>query len=181
MIHFYLIQPNLIIVSDRTVKEVQKKYGNQYEIVNSIKDKEYVEVIKTRLLRSYPQADIKEFYARPKYVISEETRKLLSLRKLGKPRPDWVRQKISQSKKGISQFQGKKHTEETKRVMALKKIGNDHAKDTIWAHNPRSDQEIRVKDLKDIPEGFSKGRDYYSCEHGLYYFRQYAKSITRKF
>lgn len=180
MIRFYLIFPNLVIISDKPSKEIQKKFGIKYEILTSIHEKENVDVIKTRLMRSYPNATIKEFFLKSKPPISEETRKLLSLKKLGKPRPDWVRQKISQSKKGISQFQGKKHTEETKRVMAMKKIGNDHAKDTIWAHNPRSDQETRVKDLKDIPEGFSKGRDYYSCEHGIYYLRQYTKSAARK-
>lgn len=160
MIRFILLDPKKILVSNYPLEKIQKKYPSRFEILTSIKDMSVVDILKTRLTRQYPSADFIDWFIKPKKPISEETRKLLSLRKLGKPRPDWVRKKISKSKKGISQFQGKKHTEETKRVMASKKLGNQHVKDLIWAHDPRGSKELRVRTLRDIPEGFSKGRDF---------------------
>ena len=170
MIRFYLINPKKILVSDHSAEKVQKKIGHQYEVLISIQEHSAVDIIKQRLLRSYPQASFEEYIIKKRAKESEEARNKKRLALLGKPRPQWVKDKISQSKKGISQFAGKKHTEETKRRMALKKLGNKHVKDTIWAHDPRGDAEQRVKTLQDIKPGFSKGRDYYSVEPGLYYF-----------
>lgn len=165
MIRFFLHNKNKIFVSDYPLEKVHKKIGLKYEILNSVKDKESVEILKQKLLRNYPQAIFENYFIVEK-KLSAETKEKMRLSKVGKPRPEWVRQKISNSKKGISQFAGKKHNEHTKRIMALKKLGNDHVKNTIWAHNPKTVgiEEVRVKDLKDIPEGFSKGRDYLVLE-----------------
>lgn len=176
MIRFYLQNPKKILVSNHPVEKVQKKIGHSYEILISIQELSAVDVIKERLLRSYPQAEFIEYFVKERRKFSEETKRKMSLAMLGKPRPQWVKDKISQSKKGVSQFAGKRHTEETKRKMALKKLGNDHAKNTIWAHDPRGTEEQRVKSLLDIKPGFSQGRDYYSVEPGLYYFYEYNKT-----
>ena len=99
----------------------------------------------------------------------------MSEAKMGKPRDEATRQKISRGLKGRSNFQGKHHNYETKEIMAEKKIGNKHTKDTYWAHDPRSDKETRVKDMHRLPYGYQLGRDYYSTEAGLYYFRKNTK------
>lgn len=173
MIRFCLLTKNKIIVSDLPFEKLHEKIGLQYEILNTIKDKEYVDVIKQRLLRSYPEAKFEEYFIKIRLPKSPEHRERLRQSKLGKPRPEWVRKKISLAKKGVSQFAGKKHTEETKRIMAIKKLGNQHVKDTIWAHDPRGREEQRVRDLKQMKIGFSKGRDYYSIEPLICAFRLY--------
>ena len=145
----------------------RRNFGNDIELVNTIKDKEYLEVIKTRVLRSHNGFEVVEQMQPPKYVMTPEHKQALIDSKLGKERPEEVRQKISKTKKGKSNFEGKKHSYETKRVMSARKIGNTYKKDYIWAHDPNSDKEIMVKSIEDIPEGFSKGRDYYSTEPGL--------------
>ena len=169
MIRFYLINPQKILVSDHSAEKVQKKIGHRYEILNTVKDIESVELLKQKLTRNYPEATF-EYYFIIERKLSAETKAKIGLSKVGKPRPEWVRQKISNSKKGVSQFAGKKHSEKTKQIMALKKLGNKHVKDTIWAHDPKGDTEQRVRTLQDIKPGFSQGRDYYSVEPGLYYF-----------
>lgn len=171
MIHYYCYHnQKKIIVSDLPVEKVRLKFGHQYEILTSIKTRESVPVTSERILRSYPSFIIVEKYQKAKFTLTEEQRRKISLSKLGKPRTPEARAKISAGRKGKSNFEGKRHTPETRALMAQKKMGNNHVKNYYWAHDPRSEKEVRVKDLKDIPKGFSKGRDYYSVEPGLYYF-----------
>lgn len=148
--------------------KARRNFGQEIELVNSIKDKEYLNVIKSRVARSYSGFEMVEQMQKAKYVMTPEHKQALLLSKLGKKRPEDVKKKISQTKKGKSNFQGKKHRYESKRLIGAHKIGNQYNKDLIWAHNPDTDEEIRVKDRKDIPKGFSEGRDYYSVEDGLY-------------
>lgn len=174
MFRFYgYLQNKKIVISDLSIEKIKKKFGIGYEILTSVKEKESIPIILARLQRNYLGFEIVEsyVYTRPKKdFLTPEQRKALDDRRKGVPRSPEVRQKISNTLKGRSSFQGKKHTPESKAKIASKKIGNDHVKDTIWAHDPRSDTEIRVRDRKEIPEGFSKGRDFYSTEPGLYYF-----------
>lgn len=179
MIHFYLFsQEKKIVASDLPLEKIKQKFGIRFEILNSIKDKNFLEVIKVRVLRSYPDFSFVEALQR-EYIFSEETRKKLSLAKLGKPRDELTRKKISLASKGRSNFQGKRHSDETKQKMAEKKLGNSHTKDYHWAHDPRSDKETRVKERSDVPSGFSLGRDYYSTEPGLYHFKERIRSRSR--
>lgn len=179
MFHFYCYPKNKkIVISDLPVDKIKKKFGIDYEILTSVKEKESIPVIQARVQRNYLGYEIVEsfVYRRTKKdFLTPEQRSALDERRRGVPRPLEVRLKISNTLKGRSSFKGKKHRPESKAKIAESKFGNDHVKDTIWAHDPRSDQEIRVRDLKEIPEGFSKGRDYYSTEPGLYSF-----SINRR-
>jgi hypothetical protein len=100
----------------------------------------------------------------------------MSEAKMGKPRDEATRQKISAGLKGRSNFQGKKHTADTKDVMAEKKLGNQHTKDSYWAYDPKSDKETRVRDRNNLPSGYQLGRDYDSIEIGLYHIDEYRKS-----
>ncbi len=52
------------------------------------------------------------------YDISNTTKQLLSERKKGKSRPEWVRQKISAKMKGKSNFEGKTHSEQSKKAIS---------------------------------------------------------------
>ena len=165
MIHFYCFYNNKnIIISDFPSKVVKARFGHKYELVNSVKDLESVEIIKTKLLKSYPNFVFVEAYQPKRVPISPEGRKKISDSKIGLKRDAATRAKISATMKGKSNFQGKKHNPFTKQIMAEKKIGNDHVKDTVWAYNPDTSKEIRVKDRRSIPFNYLKGRDYEAME-----------------
>lgn len=171
MYHFYNFSTNKkLIVSDLPLEKIKSKFGYKFERVTSVNDKDSVSLVLSRLIRNFSGYSIEEHYQKINKPLTDEQRQKISSSKLGKPRDEATRAKISAALKGRSNFQGKSHTEETRSKMATAKLGNTHTKGTVWAHNPRSDEEVRVRDLKEIPVGFSKGRDYYSTEHGLYYF-----------
>lgn len=159
MVHFYLFQKeNILLISDLPKEKVKLKYGQIFEIVNSVRDRESLELVKPRILRSYPRVSVKEdFYT--KKVFSEETRRKLREAKLGKARPDSVREKISQKMKGKSNFEGKRHHQESKRLTAMSMRDNKNVKGKKWIYDPRADKEKRVDKVIEAPIGFRKGRD----------------------
>lgn len=171
MIHFYCFHSEKkIIASDLPIGKIKSKYGYKYEVLTSIKEREAFDTISTRLLRSYPGFTIEQVLQKEKIPISKESRKKISDSKIGRPRDEATRQKISAALKGRSNFKGKRHSEETKSVMSDKKIGNSHTKEYYWVHDPGSEKEKRVRTRADVPRGYSLGRDYYSTEAGLYFF-----------
>jgi hypothetical protein len=64
-------------------------------------------------------------------IVSNDTRKILSEKKIGKSRPEWVRNKISEKMKGKSNFQGKTHNEITKLKMKERLKGNQNARKKV--------------------------------------------------
>lgn len=168
---FYCFHPDKkILLSNRPAEKVRGKFGNKFEIVNSTKDLDAVEIIKKRVMRSYPTFILEEWIQKPRFH-SEETKRKISESLKGRSKKPETCAKISKRLKGRSNFQGKRHTLSTKQTMREKKIGNQHVKDTFWAHDPRSDKEARVRSRHQLPSGFILGRDYYSTEPGLYYLR----------
>jgi hypothetical protein len=179
MIHFYCYtDKKLIVVTDLPVDKVKKKYGYRYEIINSIKDVTHLDVITARVLRSYPGYTIEQLERKKPTPMSDETKKKISDAHKGVPRSEETKQKISQSLKGRSNFVGKSHSEETKEVMAEKKLGNQHTKEYHWVYDPRGQREMRIKNRRDVPPGYSLGRDYYSTEAGLYHFKEIKKTTN---
>ena len=159
-----------------TLDSVRNKFGYQYEIINSIRDASVISVIKIKLERSYVSYKFVEWYQKVRKPMSDETKKKMSEAKMGKPRDETTRQKISAGLKGRSNFQGKRHTADTKDVMAEKKLGNQHTKDSYWAYDSKTDKETRVKDRNNLPAGYQLGRDYDSIEVGLYHIDEHRKS-----
>ena len=170
MISFYIsITAKQLIITDYTPEKIRKRFNYGVELVNSIKDKNSLDIVKSRMLRTYRGYETVELFQKPKYVMSPEHKHALLISKLGKPRSEEVRRKISESKKNQpSNFKGKRHTYETKRVISARMMGNQANTDKIWVYNPDTDEEIMVNSRADIPPGFSEGRDYYSVEPGLY-------------
>ena len=170
MIHFYCYYNNKnIIISDFPSKDVKTRFGHRYELVNSVKSKESVDIIKEKILKSYPNFIFVEFYKPTRRPLTDKERKKISDSKIGLKRDAATRAKISATMKGKSNFEGKRHKQETKEVMAEKKLGNDHVKDKVWVYNSILDKEKRVKDRRIIPNGYMMGRDYDSIEALLYY------------
>ena len=179
MLHFYCYtDKKLIVVTDLPVEKVKNKYGHRYEIINSIKDIAYIDVITARVLRSYPGYTIEQLERKKPTPMSDETKRKISEAHKGVPRSEETKQKISQSLKGRSNFVGKSHSEETREVMAEKKLGNQHTKEYHWVYDPRGQREKRVRNRRDVPTGFSLGRDYYSTEAGLYHFKEIKKTTN---
>ena len=149
----------MLLISDQAKEKIKAKYGPIFEIVNSVKDRDSVEIIKPKIVRQYPKCNVAEdFYLRK--VFSEETRNKLAQAKLGKARPDWVRDKISSKMKGKSNFEGKKHRRESRIKTALSRMGQVNVSpDRKFIYNPTTNQERRVKDIINLPEGFRLGRD----------------------
>lgn len=173
MINFYLFHTDKkIVVSDYPVERVKKKYGYKFEILNSIKDLTAQDLVIERIKRQYPLFSVAFYKKRPSTKLSEEVKKKISLSKIGKPRDEATRKKISATMKGKSNFHGKKHRQESKEKIAAKFYGNKNVAGTHWVHDPRGDTEKRVRDRTNIPKGFSLGRDYYSTEAGVYHFRK---------
>lgn len=167
MFHFYCFnQDKKLIVSDLPVEKIKEKHGYRFEILTSVKEKESIDLVLSRLKRNYSTFTVVNAFAtvrQPRGPYNKPTKKK------GVPRDEATKAKISATLKGRSNFQGKRHTPETKAKMAAKKLGNTHVKGTHWAYDPRGDSEVRVKSLADIPEGYSQGRDYDSIEEGYYH------------
>ena len=159
MIHFYLFhKQNMLLISDLAKDKIKVKYGPIFEIVNSVKDKSSLEIVKPKITRQYPKCEVVEdFYLRK--VFSEETRKKLAQAKLGKARPDWVRDKISSKMKGKSNFEGKKHRRDSRIKTALSMMDNNCIDGHKFIYNPTTNQEKRVKDIIKLPPGFRLGRN----------------------
>lgn len=162
MIHFYYFQKEKkLVVSDTDPAKIKKKYGYNYEVLNSIKDKEHVDLIIQRIMKGYEVIDkVVSFHKKKEF--SEEYRRKLSEAKKGRKLDPEIKAKISSTMKGKSNFQGKSHSYESKRLIGAAQIGNSNVKDSKWVFDPRGTKELRVRD--NVPVGFSKGRDYYSIE-----------------
>jgi len=159
MIHFYVFHKEaLMLISDLPKEKIKVKYGPIFEIVNSVKDKDSLDLIKPRIIRQYPKLSIVEdFYVRK--VFSEETREKLRQKKLGRPRADWVREKISSKMKGKSNFEGKEHNVVSRKKTSLSMQGKQNTKGKFYIYNPYTDHETMIDKGSPIPEGYRLGRD----------------------
>jgi len=168
MIHFIVLQEkNMLLITNSKLEKLRAKYGSKFEIVNSLKDDTYLETIKQRVVRSYPKLQVKVSITN-KIDFTEEVREKLRQKKLGKPRPDWVREKISRKMKGTSNFQGKRHKGTSKMKTALALMDNKNIDGHVFIYNPTTDEERRVKDIINLPEGFRVGRNPQAIEPMLF-------------
>lgn len=159
MIHFIVLQEkNLLLVTNSKLENIRAKYGSKFEIVNSLKDDTYLEQIKERVVRQYPKLQLKVSIIK-KINFTEEVREKQRQKKLGKPRPDWVKEKISAKMKGVSNFRGQKHRRESRIKTALSMMGKQNNKGMKVIYNPTTDKEHRVRDIINLPEGFRVGRN----------------------
>jgi len=165
MLHIYVYyKVNKIIISDFPTNTVRKRYGTGGELLNSFKEKESYELVKDRLLRPYSKFSIEEWFKPPKLIFTEETRKKMRDKKMGGKQSEETKRKISMTMKGKSNFQGKKHTRQTKLLIGNAQVGNQNVRGTYWAYNPDTSKEIRSKTRHYLPKGFILGKDYYSIE-----------------
>ena len=159
MIHVYSFNKDkLIVISDKDKDKINKKYGHKYEIINSFKDKQSILHYRLKLERQSPTFAVVEDYFVKKFH-SQETKLKMSQSKLGKKRPDKVKAKISESRKGVGNFSGKKHSTLSKRRISHKMSGKKQVEGKKLIYNPSTDTEKRVNNIINLPDGFRKGRD----------------------
>mgnify|MGYP002876907107 FL=1 len=159
MIHIYLFSKDkFILISDKPKDKLHKKYGHKYEIMNSFKDKQSIYFFKEKLQRQSPTFNIVEdYYVKKNH--SAETKLRMSLAKRGTKLPDDHKKKIAESRKGVGNFSGKKHSDLSKTRISHKMSGKKQVEGKKLIYNPSTDKEKRVADIINLPPGFRKGRD----------------------
>jgi hypothetical protein len=187
MFHFYCFNAEKkIIVSDLPLEKVRLKYGFRYEVLNSVKDKDAIEVVWVRIQRSYPGFEIIEDNVKPKKPrkkkkpVTAETRRKMADAKRGKKKSEETKRKTSMTMKGKSNFEGKKHSHASKRKIAAKSYGNTKVRGRKWVHDPNTTAEKRVVDRLNIPRGFLLGRDYYMVENMRYNLDSFRRLKTKR-
>ena len=159
MIHIYSFNKDkLIVISDKEKDKITKKYGHRYEIINSFKDKQSILHYRLKLERQSPTFNVIEDYFVKKFH-SQETKLKMSQAKIGIKRPDDVKNKIAESRKGVGNLSGKKHSTLSKRRISHKMSGKKQVEGKKLIYNPSTDTEKRVADIINLPDGFRKGRD----------------------
>ena len=176
MYNFFLFnKDNKIIISNHPIDKVKNKFGYRYEIINTVKEKESLDVIKQRTLRSYPNCKFINYFLKT-WTLSTETKKKMSKAKKGKKWDQATKDKISATMKGKSNFEGKRHSEESKRKTSLAVRNNQKVKGTFWIYNPTLNIERRIRSVNEIPEGFRLGRNYDSIEPSISIFKDSANA-----
>lgn len=178
MYYFYAFnKEKFILLTNLTKPTVKKKFGLQFELVQSVKDFNAVEILKARILKQYPTFQLKTQVL--KFVtFTPEIREKLRQAKLGIKKPQEVKDKISRSRKGKGNFLGKKHKEESKKSMSLKRKGKRHrlGQTYTWIYSPSLDKEHAYSG-KGIPLGFVKGRTPDMKEIIRYNFLKYRNRL----
>ena len=165
MYNFFLFnKDNKIVISNHTIDKVKTKFGINYEIINSVKEKESIDIVKQRTIRSYPRCKFVNYFHKT-WTLSTETKKKMSKAKKGKKWDEATKAKISATMKGKSNFEGKRHTEASKLKTSRSMKGKQQVKDLKWIYSPKLDIERRIHKSLKTPENFIDGRDYYSVEN----------------
>ena len=176
MIHIYLFnRQKLILLSDYPSFKIKNRYGHQYEILTSIKDPSVLSTILPRITRPYSDHSIIEWFIKERKPFTEEHRRKISYKNSLRRRSLESRLRTSLAMRGRSNFQGKRHSDETKSVMSSKALGNQRVAGLYWCHNPVTGVERRVKDRNNLPPGFILGRDYDSTESMVMGMKEYWK------
>lgn len=157
MVHFYSFnKEKFILVSNINKETIKKRFGHQFEVLTSIKDLNALEIVLTRIQRQFPTFQIKRQVV-TKVNFTPEVREKLRKAKLGTKKPEEVKRKISLSRKGVGNFIGKTHKEESKRTTSLKLRGRKVVLGRRWVYNPKTGKESLVDGP--VPEGCILGRD----------------------
>jgi len=165
MIRVFLFDKQLII-SKKNEKEFRETFGKQFEVVEIINDERNVHDVVSRLERVYkvPVFMDGKMRRKPKfgwkYMTDEQkerNRQAVKAYRTGRAWEPEVKEKISASRAGVGNFEGKRHRLESRLMTSLAMSGNSNSKGLRWAHDPLTGQEKRVRG-DSLPVGFTWGR-----------------------
>jgi len=172
MFRIFLIEKKLIVY-DKSEKEFREKYGTNYEQIFSVKDQDNIDSACEKLFKQYnAQEVVKDCHIKKKIgwkYWSDEMKKQIS-NNISFALKRYVRTKehsesISKYRKGKSIFEGQKHSEHTKKLIAFARKGRDPIQGRRWMHNPITGKERRGFELE---EGMIWGRSPEAAEYILY-------------
>lgn len=163
MIRIYLVGRQLVCF-DKGETAFKQKYGNNYEQVGTVKEISNLQAVIQKLSKQYRTDDlVQDVHIKRRvgwcYKTEEQklaTRQKMSEVRIGRPRRQWIKDKISAARKGKGNFTGKKHSEFSKKAIAFSRKGKNPVQGLRWCHNPITGKELRSSEL---PEGFIWGRD----------------------
>ena len=161
MYRVFLQQCKLIVV-ETTEKEFKQKYPGSYELIQSVAEYDNIVKVIERLQKDYKVIEVIKDYQEKKrwglkYFSDVIKAKWLAAR-IGKPRPLASNAKASVTMRGKSNFEGKRHKQLTKIMIASSRYGKPSLKKgQRWCHHPETGKELRCFE-REIPEGFKLGR-----------------------
>lgn len=161
MYRVFLQQCKLIVV-ETTEKEFKQKYPGSYELIQSVAEYDNIVKVIERLQKDYKVIEVIKDYQEKKrwglkYFSDVIKAKWLAAR-IGKPRPLASNAKASATMRGKSNFEGKRHKQLTKIMIASSRYGKPSLKKgQRWCHHPETGKELRCFE-REIPEGFKLGR-----------------------
>jgi len=152
---FFYLHSKTIIVSDKRLP---------HEQVQSTKSYDLIDIIIQQLHRTYPSYSVdRQYHIKKqfgwKYLTDEqreENRKKISRSLSGLLKTDEHKRKISESRKGRSNFKGKRHRDDSKRIIMHGRGDRDPIQGRRWCFNPLTGQEKRQYEL---PLGYRWGRN----------------------
>lgn len=163
MIVRIFLKDKKLFVTKKTEKEFKETFGRPYELVQTLKDETNAEQSAQKLMSFYRGCEIIfDGSVKKKWgwrYFSDDlkafVRKRLKETKTGIKRDQATKLKISFSRRGKGNFEGKKHTPISKMIIAEKRIGKSRVTGLRWAHDPYTGKEVRTIVL---PEGYYWGR-----------------------
>lgn len=165
MIRVFLWNKQLVITK-KNEKEFRDEFGRGGEVVEIINDEKNIEDVTAKLERIYKVPVVVDGKFKKKLKIgwrymTEEQRErtVIAVKqyRTGRPWEQEVRDKISESRAGVGNFEGKKHTQESRIMTSMSMKGNTNATGLKWAHDPLTGEEKRIRDGM-LPNGFIWGR-----------------------
>jgi hypothetical protein len=161
MYRVFLQQRKLIVV-ESTEKEFRQKYPGPYELVQAVAEYDNLVKVIERLKKDYRAEEVINDYQELKRwgwkYFTEEIKKKWLEAKIGKPRPKESNAKVSAKMKGKSNFEGRRHKELTKIMIASHRYGKPSIqKGQRWCHHPETGAELRCFE-EQKPTSFRWGR-----------------------
>lgn len=162
MYRIFLLK-NQLIIFDKTEKEFKAKYGTGYEQLTIVKDYDNIEPVVEKLAKTYRAEIVQDYKVKMKWgwaFWSDELKKEI-VKKRSETLKSYVkteqhRARLSARAKKYRHMAGKKHSEETKKQMSLRKLGSPSPnKGARWMYNPDTGEE---KMGKELVEGYFWGR-----------------------
>lgn len=168
-------QKQSIIITEATEKEFRSKYPGPYELVRAVSDCSNIDAVVTQLQKIYKTNRVVRDYKIPRKLAIETRRAIMKnwtpeqkqrhLR-TSKPRgaragdklSEQTKAKISNTMKGKSNFEGKKHHITSKVLIAVSRYGKTPLEEgQNWCHHPSTGEELRCIEAEK-PQDYKWGR-----------------------